>query len=145
MSETEAKRKEELKAFFAAKSPDTLHGSLGIEITYMSGDRVEGRMPIDRRTHQPMGLLHGGANVALAEGLASIGANLSLDPAKAYAVGLEINANHIRSERTGWAIGVAEPIHRGATTQIWAITIRNETGKLMCTSRCTLAVLRRKD
>lgn len=144
MPSNREERVEKLKEFFEAQSPKTLHGALGIEVISMTPDRVEGRMPIDERTHQPMGLLHGGANVALAEGLASIGANLSLDPESSYAVGLEINANHIRGERSGWAIGVAEPIHRGATTQIWSIEIRNEAGKLMCTSRCTLAVLKKK-
>ena len=130
--------------FMMAKVPETLLGALGIELTRLDKDCVEGRMPVDARTHQPMGLLHGGASVALAESLASIAGNLNLDSEKEYAVGLEINANHIKSARSGWVKGCANPIHIGKRTHVWTVEIHNEAGELVCISRCTLAVIARK-
>lgn len=118
---------------------DTLLHPLGIELVKIEPDLVVGKMPVDKRTHQPMGMLHGGASVALAESLASIGANMNLDWERQFAVGLEINANHIRSSKSGFVVGEAKPLHIGKTTQVWTVEIRSESGKLVCASRCTLA------
>jgi len=118
-----------------------LAAHLGIELTELGPDRLEGRMPVDHRTRQPHGLLHGGASVALAETLGSIGAWLTVDPEKNHVVGLEINANHVRSVRQGHVTGVARPLHRGGTTQVWDIRISDEEGRLVCVSRLTVAVI----
>ncbi len=117
---------------------------LGIEITETGDDFLRGTMPVDKRTIQPMGLLHGGASVALAETLGSIAGNLVLDPAKKYAVGLDINANHIRSAKTGIVTGTATPLHIGSTTQVWSIEIKDSQDRMICISRLTMAVLERK-
>ena len=122
----------------------TMLEHLGIEIIAVGDDYVSARMPVDHRTKQPAGLLHGGASVVLAESLGSVAANLVVDPALATCVGLEINANHIRAVRDGWVTGTARPIHIGATTQLWAIEIRNERDQLVCISRLTIAVLMKK-
>jgi uncharacterized protein (TIGR00369 family) len=98
-------------------------------------------MPVDRRTHQPFGLLHGGASVALAETVASLGAWMNVDPERQAAVGIEINANHLRSMRSGTVRAVGTPVHRGRTTHVWAIEIRDEAERLVCVSRCTLAIV----
>ena len=98
-------------------------------------------MPVDQRTKQPFGLLHGGASVALAESLASIGGWLNVDDSKFAVVGIEINANHIRAVKSGHVTGTAVPLHRGAKTQVWEIRIADERGRLVCISRCTLAVV----
>ena len=119
-------------------------GHLGIEFTEIGNDYVRARMPVDARTHQPYGLLHGGASVTLAETLGSTGAMMSLDAALQYAVGLEINANHVRAVKAGWVTGTARPLHRGKTTQIWEIRIVDDSDKLVCISRITVAVLDRK-
>ncbi len=128
------------------KSPlaltDTLLGALGIEVTAYDRERVVARMPVDKRTHQPFGLLHGGASVALAETLASIAGQLNVGEGE-MVVGVEINANHLRGVRSGWVIGTATPVHVGRRTQVWAIDIRDEQGKAVCISRCTLAVVPR--
>ena len=97
-------------------------------------------MPVDRRTHQPYGLLHGGASVVLAESLGSIGAGLVVGGSGAV-VGIEINANHLRGVREGWVTGTARPLHTGRTTQVWEIRIENDDGALVCISRLTLAVV----
>lgn len=131
------------RAEMQKRLPETLLAPLGIEVTQLDLDCVCGKMPVDRRTHQPMGVLHGGASVALAESLASLGANLNLDWDKQMAVGLEINANHMRSVSSGFVHGEAKPIHLGRTTQVWNIEIKSDSGKLICTSRCTLAVVAR--
>lgn len=116
--------------------------TLGIEYDLLSRTRVEGSMPVDGRTVQPFGLLHGGASVALAESLASLGAWLSAREGYA-AVGMEINANHIRPVRKGRVKGVATAIHQGSSTQVWRIEIREEDSrKLVCESRCTLAIVK---
>jgi len=99
-------------------------------------------MPVDERTTQTMGILHGGASVVLAETLGSIGANLVVDPAKYACVGLDINANHIRSVRQGLVTGTTRPIHIGSTTQVWGIEIKDEAGRMVCISRLTMAVLK---
>ncbi len=123
-----------------ASSKGTLAEALGIEITEIGSDFVRGRMPVDRRTLQPFGLLHGGASVALAETLGSIGGALAAGGAQV--VGLEINANHMRGKRDGWVTGTARPMHLGRTTQVWEIRIEDDTQALVCVSRLTLAVKR---
>jgi 1,4-dihydroxy-2-naphthoyl-CoA hydrolase len=121
----------------------TLVEHLGIEFTEISDDFIRGTMPVDGRTLQPYGLLHGGASVALAETLGSMGATLCVDPKEYQCVGQEINANHMRPARTGLVTGTARPVHLGWRTQVWIIDIVNEAGKLICTSRLTVAVIRR--
>lgn len=120
---------------------NTMIEHLGIEITEAGPDFLCGKMPVDPRTHQPMGLLHGGASVVLAESLASMGAALQVDLTKKACVGLEINANHVRGVREGWVYGKAKPLHIGRSTQVWETTITNEAGQLVCTSRMTVAVI----
>lgn len=114
---------------------------LGITITGAGDDWLAGRMPVDARTHQPFGLLHGGASVALAETLASVGAFACVDPETKICVGLEINANHLRGVRSGFVTGTARPVHIGRTTQVWTIDIVDEAGRAVCASRCTVAVV----
>jgi 1,4-dihydroxy-2-naphthoyl-CoA hydrolase len=115
---------------------------LGIEFVKLSKDQVVAKMPVDSRTHQPFGLLHGGASVVLAESICSVGAWLNIDIEKNAAVGLEINANHIRSVRSGYVTGYGVPLHRGATTHVWEIKILTDDGKLVCVSRCTVAIIK---
>lgn len=117
---------------------------LGIVFTAIGDDYLEAVMPVDYRTRQPMGLLHGGASVALAETLGSVGAALVIDRKKEYAVGLEINTNHIRSVADGEVIGRGSPVHIGKTTHVWGIEIRNKAGRLVAVSRITLAILSHK-
>ena len=124
-------------------SAGTMVEHLGIEFTEISDDFIRGTMPVDGRTRQPYGLLHGGASVALAETLGSTGATMSVDATQYQCVGQEINANHVRPARTGLVTGTARPVHLGGRTQVWTIDIVNETGKLVCTSRLTMAVIRR--
>lgn len=119
-------------------------GHIGIEFTEIGDDFITARMPVDPRTHQPAGLLHGGASVTLAETLGSTGAFMCVDPALYHVVGLEINANHVRGVREGWVTGTARPLHRGKATQLWEIKITDAAGKLVCVSRITLAVLEKK-
>jgi 1,4-dihydroxy-2-naphthoyl-CoA hydrolase len=120
---------------------NTMVDHLGIEFLELGDDFIKARMPVDHRTHQPMGLLHGGASVALAETLGSSGAFLCVDGDKFNVVGLEINANHIRAVRAGWVVGIARPLHRGRTTQLWEIRITDAGDKLVCVSRLTIAVI----
>lgn len=120
--------------------PGTLMEALGMRVTEIDSDRVVGTMPVDERTRQPFGLLHGGASAALAETLASIGANAALDPGEARAVGLEINANHLRAVTDGVVTGTARPLHLGRTTQVWEVRITDDRQRLACVSRVTLAV-----
>ncbi|WP_221393275.1 hotdog fold thioesterase [Dyadobacter sp. NIV53] len=123
-------------------SKNTISQHLGIEFTEVGDDYLVARMPVDQRTHQPFGILHGGASVVLAETLGSIASYLCLkDPEKQHAVGLEINANHIRSVKTGYVYGRVTPIHIGRSTQIWDIKITNEENKLVCISRLTVAII----
>ncbi len=117
---------------------------LGIEFTEIGADYLCGKMPVDHRTHQPMGLLHGGASVALAETLASIGAAMQVDLTKKACVGLEINANHLRSVQSGWVWGRAQALHIGRSTQVWETKITTEAGDLVCVSRMTVAVIDKK-
>ncbi len=122
-----------------ASAAGTLAAALGIEISELGDDYLRGRMPVDQRTRQPFGLLHGGASVALAETLGSTAANLCL--ASGRAVGLEINANHLRAATDGFVTGTARPLHIGRTTQVWEIRIEDEAGRATCVSRLTLAVV----
>ncbi|MFE6965330.1 PaaI family thioesterase [Agromyces sp. NPDC057679] len=124
-----------------SRSEGTALRALGIEMTEITETSLKGRMPVDGRTRQPGGVLHGGASVALAETLASWGATFTVDPAQFYCVGMEINANHVRPIADGWVYGEATPLTRGRTTQVWEIRITQEDGKLVCISRCTMAVL----
>lgn len=120
-----------------------LTAHLGIVFTEIGDDFVRATMPVTPQHHQPMGLLHGGANVALAETLGSVGGALSCGEGKTC-VGLEINANHVRAVRNGTVVGTARPLHRGATTHVWEIRIDDEAGRLVCISRLTLAVVQRR-
>jgi 1,4-dihydroxy-2-naphthoyl-CoA hydrolase len=116
---------------------------LGIEITEVGEDYLKATMPIDQRTRQPYGLLHGGASVVLAETLGSVGAAFVVDRSKYDCVGLEINANHLRGVRDGFVTGIARPVHIGKTTQVWDIRIHDNRDKIVCISRITIAVLKR--
>ncbi|MDX5438291.1 MAG: hotdog fold thioesterase [Pontibacter sp.] len=122
---------------------NTMVEHLGIELTEFGEGYICGKMPVDHRTHQPMGLLHGGASVALAETLASIGANIHVDATTKACVGLEINANHIKSVREGWVYGRATALHIGKSTQVWETKITTEAGDTVCISRMTVAVIDR--
>lgn len=115
--------------------------SIGIELTLLTPDKVVATMPVDDRTRQPFGLLHGGASAALAETVASLGAFMNIDEQTHAAVGVELNANHIRAKRDGVVTATATPLHRGRTTHVWDIRIEDEEGKLVCVSRCTLAIV----
>lgn len=118
----------------------TLIESLGIEFLPMTDGYLRATMPVDERTIQPMGLLHGGSSVALAETLGSVCTYYLIDRERQYSVGLAINANHIRPAKSGVVTGVAKPIHLGRTTHIWEINITNDMGKLVCVSRLTMAI-----
>jgi 1,4-dihydroxy-2-naphthoyl-CoA hydrolase len=126
-----------------SSSAGTLIEYLGIKFTEINDDSIRGTMPVDARTKQPYGLLHGGASVALAETLGSMGASMCVDGKEFQCVGQEINANHVRAARSGWVTGTARPVHLGGRTHVWSIDIVNEDGKLVCTSRLTIAVIRR--
>ncbi|TXH77419.1 MAG: hotdog fold thioesterase [Lysobacteraceae bacterium] len=121
-------------------SGETAISALGIEITELGHDCLRGRMPVDRRTLQPYGLLHGGASVLLAETLGSSAANLCVAPEE-MCVGVEINANHLVAVREGWVVGTARPLHIGRRTQVWEIRIEDDAARLVCISRLTLAVV----
>jgi uncharacterized protein (TIGR00369 family) len=124
-----------------AHSAGTAIEALGIVFTEVGDDFLRATMPVDARTRQPYGLLHGGASVALAETLGSMAGGLCVDPQREAVVGLEINANHLRAVRSGVVTGTARALHVGRTTQVWEIRIENEAGKLVCVSRITLAVI----
>lgn len=119
----------------------TLDETLGIEITGFTEDSISGTLPVDARTKQPFGLLHGGASVALAETLGSLGCYLTLPADGSRGVGLEINANHLRAVREGVVTGTARPLHLGRSTQVWEIRIVDAEGRLSCVSRLTMAVV----
>jgi 1,4-dihydroxy-2-naphthoyl-CoA hydrolase len=121
----------------------TMLEHLGIEFTEITDDFIRGTMPVDGRTRQPYGLLHGGASVALAETLGSTGATMCIDTQEYQCVGQEINANHVRPARAGLVTGTARPVHLGGRTQVWTIDIVNEFRRLVCTSRLTVAIVRR--
>jgi len=118
--------------------------TLGIEMLELTPQRVVATMPVDQRTRQPFGILHGGASVALAETVASFGAVALIDRDRFVAVGQEINANHLRPKREGVVTATGVPVHVGRSSQVWSIEIRDEQGKLVCISRCTMAVVEKK-
>ena len=122
----------------------TMVDHIGLVFTGIGDDFLEATLPVDHRTIQPFGVLHGGASVVLAETLGSVAASLTLDRTKQHAVGLEINANHLRSVREGRVTGTARPLHVGKSTQVWEIKIVNEAGQLCCVSRITMAILDKK-
>jgi 1,4-dihydroxy-2-naphthoyl-CoA hydrolase len=119
-------------------------GTLGIELLELSAERVVATMPVDDRTRQPFGILHGGASIALAETVASLGAAAGIDRTRFVAVGQEINGNHLRPKMDGTVTATAVPVHVGRTTQVWSIEIRDEQERLVCISRCTMAIVERK-
>jgi len=121
---------------------DTLVETLGIMITEYGDDYLIASMPVDRRTHQPMGIMHGGASVSLAETVGSIAANMAVD-SDYYCVGLDINANHLKSVKSGVVFALAKPIHLGRSTHVWDIRINDQQDRLVCISRLTMAVLRK--
>lgn len=122
---------------------NTATSQLGIEFTEVGDDYIEARVPVDARTRQPYGILHGGVSVVLAETLGSCGAAYSCATG-ARVVGLEVNANHIKATTSGWVTGRARPIHIGRSTHVWSIEMRNEAGELTCVSRITMAVITNK-
>lgn len=124
-----------------ALSTDTAIAALGIAFTAVGEDWLQATMPVDTRSRQPYGMLHGGASVLLAETLGSSAGNLCVDPAERLCVGLEINANHVRAKREGTVTGTARALHVGRSTQLWDIRIEDEQGRLICSSRLTLAVV----
>lgn len=131
---------QQLEAF----TPGTMAEQLGMEWVEIGPDFLKMKMPVDHRTIQPYGLLHGGASCALAETIGSVASNLVIDAKKNSCVGLEINANHLRSARQGYVTATAVPLHLGATTHVWDIKIHDEASKLICVSRLTVALLRKK-
>ena len=124
-------------------SRNTLAEHLGIEFVEIGDDFLVAQMPVNAKTHQPLGLLHGGASVALAETLGSVAATLCVDENK-FCVGLEINANHLKGVRNGFVKGITKPIHIGKQTHVWEIRISNDSNELICISRITMAVLEKK-
>ena len=125
-------------------SENTMVTHLGIEFTAITENSISATMPVDHRTVQPYGILHGGASVALAETLGSVAAHASIDYNKYQSVGLEINANHIRSVNSGKVTGTATAVHIGRSTHVWSIEIKNDEGKLVCTSRLTMAIIEKR-
>ena len=123
---------------------NTMMDSLGIKITDFGDDYICGKMPVDERTIQPFGLLHGGASAALAETLGSIAGGMKVDHEGKTVVGIEINCNHLRSARSGWVHGIAKPIKLGKKIQVWNIEIKNDSDDLVAVSRLTLAVIDKK-
>ena len=137
--------KQEIIDRIHSRSTSTMVENLGIEIIDVGHNFISGKMPVDERTKQPFGLLHGGASVALAETLGSIGAGMQIDHSSQSVVGIEINANHLKSVKTGWVFGKATAIRVGRKIQVWEIDIRNEDGDFVCKSRLTLAVIEKND
>jgi 1,4-dihydroxy-2-naphthoyl-CoA hydrolase len=131
---------EELEEMF----PPAMDAHIGIEMEEIGPDYLRFSMPVDQRTKQPYGMLHGGASVVLAESVGSVAANLTVDLSKQYCVGLDINANHLRAKRDGRVFATGKPVHIGRTTQVWSIEIVDEEGKKVCISRITMAVMNRK-
>jgi 1,4-dihydroxy-2-naphthoyl-CoA hydrolase len=124
---------------------DTMGEYLGIEWTEVGDDFLKARMPVDHRTKQPYGLLHGGASCVLSETIGSLASAMVIDHSKFVCVGLEINANHVRSAREGYVTGVASPLHLGSNTHVWDVRIYDEVKKLVCVSRLTVAIIPRKE
>lgn len=127
------------------RGANTMAACMGMEFTEIGTDYLRMMMPVDERTKQPYGLLHGGASAALAETVGSMASALIIDPAKQICVGMEINANHLRGVRDGYVHAVAKPLHIGTTTHVWDIRITDDAHRLVCVSRLTVAVIPRKD
>jgi len=123
----------------------TIAEVIGLEITNVQEGLVKGRMPVDARTHQPYGMLHGGASVVLAETLGSVGSHMLVESSGKGAVGIEVNANHVKGVRSGWVHGTATLSHRGGKLHVWNIEIRDDDGDLVCTSRLTVMIVTRRD
>jgi uncharacterized protein (TIGR00369 family) len=134
----------ELPDWFGPLAKRGLAAALGIEVVELTRERVVATMPVDDRTRQPFGLLHGGASIALAETVASLGAAVHIDRDRFSAVGLEINGNHLRAMTGGVVRATAIPVHLGRSTHVWSIEIADEQGRLVCVSRCTMAVVERR-
>jgi 1,4-dihydroxy-2-naphthoyl-CoA hydrolase len=130
---------------FEGLGQNTMGEHIGIRFTEIGPDYIKATMPVDHRTRQPYGLLHGGASVALAETLGSVGAAYVIDQSKFICVGQEINANHIRGVRDGLVTGIAKPLHTGSTSHVWEIKIYDEKERLVCVSRITVAILERRE
>jgi 1,4-dihydroxy-2-naphthoyl-CoA hydrolase len=130
---------------FISVGNNTMAEHLGIEWVELGDDFLKAKMPVDNRTKQPYGLLHGGASCVLAETIGSLASAMVVDHLKFICVGLEINANHVRSARQGWVTGVATPLHLGGNTHVWDIKIHDDLGKLVCVSRLTVAIIPRKE
>jgi 1,4-dihydroxy-2-naphthoyl-CoA hydrolase len=126
-------------------SQHTMAEVIGLEITDVQEGLVKGRLPVDSRTHQPYGLLHGGASVVLAETLGSVGSHVLVESSGKGAVGIEVNANHVKGVRSGWVHGTATLTHRGGRLHVWNIEIRDDGGDLVCTSRLTVMIVPRRD
>lgn len=122
---------------------NTMAEYIGIEWTEIGDDHISAKMPVDNRTNQPYGLLHGGASCVLAETIGSVASAMLIDPDKFICVGIEINANHVRSARSGFVTGTARPLHIGKTTHVWDIRITDEREKLVCVGRLTVAIVQR--
>jgi 1,4-dihydroxy-2-naphthoyl-CoA hydrolase len=122
----------------------TMTEYLGIEWVEVGNNFLKAKMPVDHRTIQPYGLLHGGASCVLAETIGSVASHLVIDPSEFYCVGIEINANHIRSAKEGFVYGTCSPLHIGSSTHVWDIRITNEEEKLICISRLTVAIMKKK-
>lgn len=129
--------------YFLSLNDQTMGSHIGISFSEVGHDFLKATMPVDYRTKQPYGLLHGGASCVLAETLGSVASALVIDPDKFICVGLEINANHVRSVRDGFVTGTCTPIHIGASTHVWDIKIHDEREKLICVSRLTVAILKK--
>jgi 1,4-dihydroxy-2-naphthoyl-CoA hydrolase len=123
--------------------PNTMAEALDIRFTEIGDNYLKATMPVDNRTHQPYGLLHGGASAALAETIGSVASSLCIDTDKQICVGIEINCNHIRGKRSGHVTAIATPLHIGSTTHVWDVKINDENEKLICVSRLTVAILKK--
>ena len=137
--------KQEIIDRIHSRSTSTMVENLGIEIIDVGKNFISGKMPVDERTKQPFGLLHGGASVALAETLGSIGAGMQIDHSSQSVVGIEINANHLKSMKSGWVFGTATAIRIGRKIQVWEIDIKDKNDNYVCKSRLTLAVIEKND
>ena len=137
--------KQEIIDRIHSRSTSTMVENLGIEIIDVGRNFISGKMPVDERTKQPFGLLHGGASVALAETLGSIGAGMQIDHSSQSVVGIEINANHLKSVKSGWVFGTATAIRIGRKIQVWEIDIKDKNDNCVCKSRLTLAVIEKND
>ncbi|MDB4887642.1 MAG: hotdog fold thioesterase [Gemmatimonadetes bacterium] len=133
-----------LPSWYAPLLGKGLAGALGIQLVELTEQRVVATMPVDDRTRQPFGILHGGASIALAETVASFGAVMRIDRERFVAVGQEINGNHLRGKTDGVVTATAVPVHVGRTSQVWSIEIADEEGRLVCVSRCTMAIVPRR-